>query len=26
MEKYCSVSKMLEKSAEITHSFEIQSL
>ncbi len=24
MEKYCSVSKMLEKSAEITHSFEIQ--
>lgn len=24
MEKYCSVSKMLEKSAEITHSFEIK--
>lgn len=24
MEKYCSVSKMLEKSADITHSFEIQ--
>ena len=26
MEKYCSVSKMLEKSADITHSFEIQSI
>ena len=26
MEKYCSVSKMLEKSADITHSFEILSL
>ena len=26
MEKYCSVSKMLENSAEITHSFEIQKI
>ena len=26
IEKYCSVSKMLEKSADITHSFEIQSI
>ena len=25
MEKYCSVSKMLEKTAEITHSYEIVS-
>lgn len=24
MDKYCSVSKMLEKSAEITHSYEIK--
>ena len=23
MDKYCSVSKMLEKSAELTHSFEL---
>lgn len=26
MEKYCSVSKMLEKSAEITHSFAIEAI